>query len=102
VEDQQILITQYTNPVRITNRNGVDLTSTTVSIAISQSYDDTPDDGDYASAEVIERTTSYIRVHALVDRSTLTDGTYYEWVRIDSSPEIIPERVATIVVGPRP
>lgn len=102
MEDQQILITQFTNPVRIINRNGVDLSSIAVSIAITKDFDDTPDDGDYASAEVIERTTSYVRVHALVDRSALTDGTYYEWVKIDSSPEIIPERVATIVVGPRP
>lgn len=100
--DQQILQVEYTKPVTITNRTLASLDPVTVSIAISPDFEDKPDDGVYLDAEILDRNEDQIVAHVLVDRTQFTDGTYYEWVRVNSSPEIVPRRVATLIIGPTP
>lgn len=87
--------TEYTWPVTITETNGADISGGLVQIALG-SY---TDPGPWRIPDVITRPTpSSATVKMLLGNGAPTAGTYYVWVRVTDTPEVVPRRAHRVEV----
>lgn len=85
--------TEYTWPVTVTETTGKDISGDTVQVSLG-TYG-AP--GTWTSGVLTRPTASSATVKLLVT-NTVTPGTYYVWVKVSDSPEIVPRRAHRVTV----
>lgn len=96
---QTVLVTdaaiEYTWPTTLTELAGADISGDAVAIGLG-TWTDPP--AVWADNPVITHPTpSSVTVQMLID-SSIAPGTYYVWVRVTDSPEIVPRRGHQVIV----
>lgn len=85
--------TEYTWPVTITETTGKDISTDTIQISLGTA--NTP--GTWTTGVLTRPAASSATVKLLVTNS-VTPGTYYVWVKVADSPEIIPRKAHRVTV----
>lgn len=85
---------EYTWPTTITATDGDDITGDTVAVSLG-TY--TAPGAWQAPDTITHPTPSSVVVQILVGAATPT-GSYYLWVKVSDSPEVVPRRAAKITV----
>lgn len=84
---------EYTWPVTITETNGKNITGDTVQISLG-----TYDAPGTWQAGVVQRPGNSTAVIQLLINNTVAAGSYWVWVKVTDSPEIVPRRCQRITV----